>query len=110
MVTTPVMLSDLIKRLAPGRVELDVVAELTKRRALARQLQQLRPELVVIGLHRTESEAMITKLLPLLPKAKFILFSYDARIVTGYELRLIKTELSNLSPDALIAFIRPDNE
>lgn len=109
MVTTPVMLSDLIKRLAQGRVELDVVAELTKRRALARRLQQLRPDLVVIGLRRTESDIILTTLLLLLSKAKFIVFSHDARTVTGYELRFIKTGLSDLSPDAFMAFICPDN-
>jgi hypothetical protein len=43
MVTTSVMLSDLIRRLALGRVELDVVAELGKCQKLARRLPQLRP-------------------------------------------------------------------
>ena len=106
MVTMPVMLSDLVKRLAPGRVELEVVAQLGTRHALALRLQQLRPDLVLIGLRRTESDLLITTLLALLPKAKFIVFSHDARTVIGYELRLTKTGLSDLSPDAFFDFIR----
>jgi hypothetical protein len=110
MVTTPTMLSDVIKKLAPGRVELDVVAELGGRRALAHQLRRLRPDIVVIGLRRSESDAAVITLLTLLPKVKFIVFSHDAGSVTGYELRVMKTELSNLSPDQFVAFMRPDNE
>jgi hypothetical protein len=107
MVTMPVTLSDLVKRLAPGRVELEVVAELSKRRALARRLQPFRPDLVVMGSRRSESDAMITTLLALLPKSKFIVFSHDARTVIGYELQLTKTGLSDLSPDTFFDFIRP---
>ena len=83
-----------------------MVAELGKRQALIRRLQPLRPDLVVIGLRRTESDATIATLLPLMPKAKFIVISHDARTVIGYELRLTKTGLSDLSPDAFFDFIR----
>jgi DNA-binding NarL/FixJ family response regulator len=108
IVTTPAMLGDLVKRLALGRVELEVVAELGTRRALARRLPELRPDLVVIGLHRRESDGIVTTLLMQLPKAKFIVFSADARTVIGYELRLHKAALSELSPDGFIGFMRPD--
>jgi hypothetical protein len=106
IVTTPAMLGDLVKRLALGRVELDVVAELGTRRALARRLPELRPDLVVIGLHRRESDGIVTTLLMQLPKAKFIVFSADARTVIGYELRLHKAALSEMSPDGFIGFMR----
>jgi hypothetical protein len=110
MVTTPVILSDLIKRLAPGRVEIEVVAELRTRQALTQRLRQLRPDLVIIGLRRAEPDIIVTTLLAVSPKAKFIVFSHDARTVVGYELCLTKTGLSNLSPDTVIDFIRPDKD
>jgi hypothetical protein len=108
IVTTPAMLSDLVKRLALGRVELDVVAELGTRHALTRRLPELRPDLVVIGLYRRETDNIVTTLLMQLPKAKFIAFSADGRSVIGYELRLHKAALSEMSPDGFIGFMRPD--
>jgi hypothetical protein len=110
IVTTPAMLGDLVKKLALGRVELDVVAELGTRRALARRLPELRPDLVVIGLHRRETDDIVETLLMLLPKAKFIAFSADGRTVIGYELRLYKAALSEMSPDGFIGFICPGNQ
>jgi hypothetical protein len=107
MVTTPAMLSDLIKRLALGHAELHVVAELDGRQRLAHRLQQLRPDLVVIGLRRSETGAAITALLALLPNTKFIAFSQDGRSIIGYELRLSQIRLSDLAPEELIRFIEP---
>jgi chemotaxis response regulator CheB len=106
MVTTPAMLRDLIKRLAVGRVELDVVAEFNVRRALARRLTTIRPDLVVIGLRRNETDAVIRTLLARMPATKFIGFSSNGRTTLGYELRLYQTELGDASPDVLIDFIR----
>jgi hypothetical protein len=104
------MLSDLVKTLALGRVELDVVAELRTRQALARRLPALRPDLVIIGLHPSESDSIVRTLLMRTPKAKFIAFSADGRTVIGYELQLYKAALSEMSPDGFIGFVRPDNE
>ena len=100
------MLSDLVKGLALGRVELDVVAELATRQALARRLPALRPDLVVIGLRRSESDNIVITLLMRMPKAKFIVFPADGRTAIGYELQLHKAALSELSPDGFIGFIR----
>jgi hypothetical protein len=110
MVTTPALLSDLIRKLALGRVELDVVAELDGRQALARRLQQLRPDLVVIGLRCSESATGIIPLLGFLPKTKFIMFSQDGRSIIGYEPCLGQTRLSDLSPEGLMRFIQRDEE
>jgi hypothetical protein len=105
MVSVPVILSDLIERVALSRAHLNIVERLGNRQRLARRLTELRPDLVVIGLRRTDSDALVTTLLTLFPKTKFIVFSYDARTVIGYELRVSRTQLSNLSPDNVIDFI-----
>jgi hypothetical protein len=105
MVTTPAILTDLIEQLSLGRLELNVIAKLGGRRDLANRLQQLGPDLVVIGLRRAESDAVVTALLDRLPKAKFVVFSHDGRNVVGYELRVKKFHLSDFSPDALMDFV-----
>ena len=105
LVTTPALLGDLIERLAIGRVELNIVGKLNDRRALAQRLQRLRAQLVIIGLHRHETEALIRALLARLPGSKFIALAHDGRSIAGYELRLNRTTLSDLSPEGLIDFI-----
>src|SRR5262245_4436083 len=105
MVTTPALLGDLIKRLAAGRVKLDIVAQLSGRRGLAQRLQRLRPRLIIIGLRAGEADAAIRALLLHLPTSKFIALSDDGRSITGYELRLSQTHLADLSPEAFIDFI-----
>jgi DNA-binding NarL/FixJ family response regulator len=105
MVTTPGLLGDLIKRLAVGRIELDIVAHLSGRRALAKQLQQLRPHLVIIGLRENETDTLVRALLTHAPSSKFIVLSHDGRSILGYELRVCRIELSTLSPERLIDFI-----
>jgi len=106
MVSTPTMLRDVITRLAVGRVELDVVQEFTARHALAQRLEAIKPDLVVIGLRRREPDALIRRLLSLMPMTRFIVFSGDGRTMSGLELRLYQTDLSDASPDRFFNFIR----
>jgi hypothetical protein len=106
MVTAPALFGDLIERLAIGRVDLDIVGRLNDRRALAQRLRRLRPQLVIIGLHESETEALISVLLTRLPGSKFIVLSHDGRSIAGYERRLNRTPLPNLSPEGLFDFIR----
>jgi hypothetical protein len=79
IVTTPAMLRDLIKRLALGRVDLEIVAEFTARHALARRLSKIRPDLLIIGLRGNEDDAVIRNLLAAIPTAKVIAFPASGR-------------------------------
>jgi DNA-binding NarL/FixJ family response regulator len=106
VVTMPAMLRDLIGRLAQGRVELEIVAELKARHALARRLGELRPDLVVIGLRGNENDAVIRNLLAAVPTAKIIAFPASGRAARGFELRLCRTDLGDAPPEGLVDFIR----
>jgi DNA-binding NarL/FixJ family response regulator len=106
MVTTPALLRDVIKQLITSRVELDVVAELTERRELPQRLEAIRPDLVIIGLRRSESIVLIHTLLLRVPAAKFIALSSDGRSAFGFELRLYQTNLGDASPDRLSEFVK----
>src|SRR5262245_39168986 len=105
MVTAPALLSDLIDRLAVGPIQLDLVGRLSGRRALARRLNRLQPDLVIIGLRPDEREAFVLSLLIELPRTRFIAILSDGRSIGGYELRVSHVELSALSPRELIDFI-----
>jgi hypothetical protein len=106
MVTTPTMLRDLIERLAQGRVQLDIIAEFDARHDLARRLTSMRPDLVVIGLGRNETDGIIRGLLRMLPATKFIAFSGNGRGAFGFELQVYQTDLGDASPGVLIDFVR----
>jgi hypothetical protein len=106
MVTTPALLGDIIKQLAKGRIDLDVIGEFRTRHVLAQRLMTLRPDLVVFGLRRNESEAIIHNLLELVPKAKFVALSDDKRSPLGFELRLYRQDFADAAPDDLLDFIR----
>lgn len=106
VVTMPAMLRDLIKRLALGRVELEIVAEFKARHGLARRLGEIRPDLVVIGLRGSEDDAVIRNLLAVVPTAKIIAFPASGRAARGFELRLYHTELGEAPPEGLVDFIR----
>ncbi len=106
IVTTPAMLRDLVKGLARGRVDLDIVAELKVRRGLTRRLAELRPELVIIGLRAQEGDPLIQSLLATLPRTRFVAFSANRRAPSGFDLRLYKTDFADLPPARLIDFMR----
>jgi hypothetical protein len=106
MVTTPAMLSDLIARVATERVDLDVVAALSDRHALVPTLERLRPDLVVIGLRPTETDAVVHSLLERLPATRFVALPADGRSVFGYAFPSHRIALADASPQALIDFVR----
>ena len=108
MVTTPPLLGDLVKQLVEDRVEVTVIADFASRRALARRLSTLRPDLVVIGLRRGESERVVRSLLALLPAAKVIALWPERRYPLGFELRLHRRAFADASPDDLVDFILGD--
>jgi DNA-binding NarL/FixJ family response regulator len=105
MVTTPALLRDLITRLAAKNIDFKVVAEFSARHALARRLKAIGPDLVVVGLRRSETSAVIAALLAKVPTAKFIALSANGRSIVGFELRLYQTDLHDASPDDMNKFI-----
>jgi hypothetical protein len=105
MVTMPAMLRDLLDGLTAGRIVLDVVAELPTRQALLQRLAVIGPDLIVIGLRRNESDAVIRRLLSQLPDARVIAFWANGRAVAGFELRLYRVDLGHAPPETLVEFI-----
>ena len=106
MVAVPPLLRDLIQRLVEGRVELDVVAELDHIGALLSQRQHIRPELVVVGAQRQESNDDIAAMLAQLPAAKVIAFSADWREISGYCGTLHQLTVADASPQSFVELLR----
>ncbi len=104
-VATPAVMLDLLRRLANRRIRLDVVAVLHDRRGLASRLRRLKPDLVIVGLSYRQSAAAVEDVLSAVPTAKAIVLTKGPERLAGYELRLHRTDLADVAPAALIAFI-----
>jgi hypothetical protein len=88
------------------QLAINVVARFNTRDSLNEKLPQIGPDLVLIGLRILETDEIGRSLLTLLPMAKIIAFSSDARQVYLHEMRAHRTPIEDVSARALIAAIR----
>ena len=70
------------------------------------KLALIRPDIVVLGLGRDETDVEIDRLLAAMPTTKFIVLSSEGRKAVGYELRMHRTTLPDVSPAGLIDLLR----
>jgi len=92
-----------------GQITLDVVARFDKRALLREKLPEIGPDLVLVGLRSHETDRIGRSLLKLLPIAKVIAISSDARQAYLHEMRAHRAAIIDVSTRALIEAIRgPD--
>jgi chemotaxis response regulator CheB len=105
VVTMPPLLTEIIEHSLIGRIVLHVVARFDNRDFSKETLRGMRPDLVLIGLRPGESDTVGRSLLALVPAAKVIAFSSDARHGYIHEMRAHRAAIINISPQALIEAI-----
>jgi len=105
IVTIPPMFRDLIIHLMAKHDGLDVVEEFTAREGLEERLPPIAPDLVLVGLARNEGDEIGLSLVRRLPTAKVIAFSSDGRHAFVHGMQPQRTELLDVSPQALIKAI-----
>jgi DNA-binding NarL/FixJ family response regulator len=106
VVTISPLLADIIEQSITGQVVLDVLARLDTRDFLDKRLQTINPDLILVGLRPGEPDEIGSSLLSLLPAARVIVFSSDARHAYVHEMLAHHFTLINVSPPALIEAIR----
>jgi len=102
IMTMAPMLSDIIAVLVTDHATLDVVAEFDSRAEAENQLPVIAPDLILVGLGDAETDLVGRTLLALVPFAKVIVFSTDARNAYLYEMRAHREELRDVSQQGLI--------
>jgi DNA-binding NarL/FixJ family response regulator len=102
MITMSPIFRDLVTALMAGHWPLDVVRELNTRDGIEEQLRGLAPNLILIGLGRNEGDEIGFALTRLLPTAKVIAFSNDARDAFVHRAQHQRTVLLDVSPQMLI--------
>lgn len=101
------LLADIFRELLCPQVAIEIVAEIGRHGPFEERLRAIQPDLVLIGLRRGESDGMALSALTALPHGKVIAFSSDARHAYVYQLtRPHRTELSDVSKDALLAILK----
>jgi DNA-binding NarL/FixJ family response regulator len=100
------LLADIIEQLVSGQIALDIVARFDERALLREKLPEIGPDLVLIGLRSHETDRVGLSLLKLVPTAKVIAFSSDARRAYLHEMRAHRTAMIDVSARALIEAIR----
>jgi DNA-binding NarL/FixJ family response regulator len=84
------------------RGTIEVVGEFDTPDELADRLQRLAPDLVLITLRSDEGDDIGSELATLLPRARIVAFSSDARDAFLYRAPLQRTALLDISPQTLI--------
>jgi hypothetical protein len=100
------MLRDIVKELPTGGVRLEIVAEFATRDLLLNQLRTIRPDMVLIGLGRGETDQIGRTILLALPWSRVIVFSSGARHVYIHEMRPHRRMLSDVSAQSVIRALR----
>ena len=101
VVTVSPLLTDIVTAVLQQRLTLDVIGVLPTRERLAEQLRELAPDLVLLGLLDTETDASARPLLVALPTARFVVLAADGQQAWLYEMRPHRTALTNFSLPAL---------
>jgi DNA-binding NarL/FixJ family response regulator len=100
------LLIDIIEQSVTGHVALDIVAHLEARNLIEERLRVMKPDLVLVGLYPGEADEIGRSLLSLVPVARVIVFSSDARHAYLHEMQAHRVTLIDVSPPALIEAIR----
>jgi DNA-binding NarL/FixJ family response regulator len=105
IVTLPTFLRDIITTLAEDRQPLNIIADLDRRADVAAALESLAPDLVIVGLRAGETDHVGRDILSRVPSARVIAISDGGRNAYVHEMCACRTELLDVSADALAAAI-----
>ena len=92
----------IIQELISGYANVERVGDFDNRTDAENGLADMVPDIILVGLHKGETDNTARKLLDIVPLSKVIAFSPDFCTAYVHELRAHRTELPNLSPKALI--------
>src|SRR3954469_22065217 len=99
------LLVEIIQQSVNEHVDLNIVARFDNRNFIE-HLRAASPELVLVGLCPGETDEVGRRLLSVVPQARVILFSSDARHAYLHEMVPRRTALIEVSPPALIKAMR----
>jgi chemotaxis response regulator CheB len=104
-VTMSPLLRDVVTTLLTDHVAVELVAAFDQRADSGRRLEDIDPNLILIGLRPGESDDIASDLLTRIPSAKVVAFSHDGRDVSVHEMRRHRQTLPDVSPQGVVEAI-----
>jgi hypothetical protein len=102
VVTVSPLLAGLVTSVLQSHLPLDVIGTLRTRTRLAERLNELAPELVLLGLRADETDASALLLIEQFPSAKFLVLEPSGKHAWLYETGLDRTEFTDVSTQSLV--------
>lgn len=96
---------DIILRILPRSVDLEVVADFETQSPPKGILKDLDPDVIIIGLLAGEIDSSASLLLSVVPRAKVIALSSEGRNAFIHEMRPHRSVIKDISPHALVSAI-----
>lgn len=106
IVTIPPLFGDILRQILAGQGAIEIVAQIDRRSRLRQRLRAARPDFILIGLRRGETDAVALSILTALPNAKVVAFSNDFHRVWIHQMEAYRTEMHDFSLDAMIALLK----
>jgi chemotaxis response regulator CheB len=104
-VTMSPLLRDVVTALLTDHVAVELIAALDSRADSERTLEDIDPNLILIGLKPGESDEIASRLLMRIPGAKVVAFSHDGRDACVHEMRHHRQMLPDVSPQGVVEAI-----
>jgi DNA-binding NarL/FixJ family response regulator len=105
--TVAPLLGDLIREAVQPPLTLDVVGVLDTRESLVESLRSLAPDLLLLGLTDSETDAVARSLLVAAPSVAILALAPNGQHAWLYEMRPRRTALTELSVASLVRALRP---
>jgi chemotaxis response regulator CheB len=106
IVTIPPLFGDILRQILAGQAAIEIVAQIDRRSRLRQRLRAARPDFILIGLRRGETDAVALSILTALLNAKVVAFSNDFHRVWIHQMQPHRTEMHDFSLDAMIALLK----
>ena len=106
IVTVPPLFADILREVLARRLAIEIVVQIDRRSRLEQRLRAARPDFILIGLRRGETDAVALSILTALPNAKVVAFSNDFHRVWIHQMQPHRTEMHDFSLDAMIALLK----
>ena len=106
IVTIPPLFGDILRQILAGQAAIEIVAQIDRRSRLRQRLRAARPDFILIGLRRGETDAVALSILTALPNAKVVAFSNDFHRVWIHQMQPHRNEMHDFSLDAMIALLK----
>jgi DNA-binding NarL/FixJ family response regulator len=106
IVTVPPLFADILREALAGQVAIEIVVQIGRCSRLKQRLRAARPDFILIGLRRGETDAVALSILTALPDAKVVAFSNDLHRVWVHQIQPYCTEMHDFSLDAMIALLK----